>query len=100
MSSYSQADSRQAIERLMNEIRDVFLHEQCSSVPNETVQAFVGLALKLYVCKLNESPDMLPFAEQHDISATDAVIAVSRMLKQVDVQIFELAMWQTMGTVK
>lgn len=99
MSSYNQADLKN-INVFIQEIEKAIDQRKLDSISNEWVQKIFALAMQMYVLKLNENPEMLPFVDQDSVSATDAVITISRILKQVDIQVFELAMWQTMGTLK
>jgi hypothetical protein len=99
MSPYNGSNDHD-LQMFIQEMHSLIDGGQLEFVSGETVQALFGLAMKMYIQKLEQCPHLPPFAEGHAVSATDAVIAVSKILKQVDLQVFELAMWQTMGTVK
>jgi len=69
-----------------------------TTISTEQVQELLCLAIKLYINKLDEESQLPPFPPSSSITATEALITVSRILKQINVEVFELAMWQNMGT--
>ena len=73
---------------------------ELESMSNEELQQLFGLVLKQYVSRLNDNPGMRPFAEDSIITATEAVITVTRILKHVNLEVFELGMWQTLGSIR
>ena len=59
------------------------------------IQALLARAVKLYAerAAVNDTP--LPaFPDGAQVTATDAVVTITAMLKAVNVQLFELGMWQ------
>ena len=59
------------------------------------IQALLARAVKLYAERIAASDDPLPaFPEGADITATDVVVTTTAILKAVNVQLFELGMWQ------
>jgi hypothetical protein len=59
------------------------------------IQVLLARAVKLYAERVAASDDPLPaFPEGADITATDAVVTTTAILKAVNVQLFELGMWQ------
>ena len=100
----SSPNSVQELQSGLNELSESirWLQEngEMSALPDETVQQLFSLALKLYTSRLNDNPGLLPFPDERSVTPTEAVIAVTRILKQADVQVFELAMWQTMGSIR
>lgn len=60
------------------------------------IQAMLARAVKLYAERAADRDEALPaFDGNAKVTATDAVVAVSAILKAVNVQLFELGMWQT-----
>lgn len=65
-------------------------------VPDETIQRLMTSAVKLYVAKMEGGSHILPFTEG-EVTATEVAVAASEMLKAVEVEVFELGMWQVWG---
>ena len=59
------------------------------------IQALLARAVKLYAERAaTREPPLPAFPEAADVTATDAVVATTAILKAVNVQLFELGMWQ------
>ena len=59
------------------------------------IQALLARAVKLYAERVTASDTPLPaFPDGAEVTATDAVVTITAMLKAVTVQLFELGMWQ------
>jgi hypothetical protein len=59
------------------------------------IQALLARAVKLYAERVSASDAPLAaFPPDAQITATDAVVATTAILKAVNVQLFELGMWQ------
>jgi hypothetical protein len=59
------------------------------------IQALLARAVKLYAERVASRDTPLPaFPERADVTATDAVVTTTAILKAVNVQLFELGMWQ------
>jgi hypothetical protein len=63
--------------------------------PMEDVQKLLALAVRLYVANYHAGQEIPIFRQGHGVSATDVMIACTRMLEAVNVQLFELGMFQT-----
>ena len=62
---------------------------------DDEIQALLARAVKLYAERIAASDDPLPaFPEGVEVTATDAVVTTTAILKAVNVQLFELGMWQ------
>ncbi len=59
------------------------------------IQALLARAVRLYAERAAASDTPLPaFPADAQITATDAVVTTTAILKAVNVQLFELGMWQ------
>lgn len=61
------------------------------------VQTALADALRAYADHRIAGERFAPFADGDVVTATQVVVACSEMLKAVDVEIFELAMWEVYG---
>jgi hypothetical protein len=59
------------------------------------IQALLARAVRLYAERVAVRDTPLPaFPEGAEVTATDAVVTTTAILKAVNVQLFELGMWQ------
>lgn len=58
------------------------------------IQAMLARAVRLYAERVQSGGVLPAFPPDSPVTATDAMIAVSAVLKAVNVQLFELGMWQ------
>jgi len=59
------------------------------------IQALLARAVKLYADRVGARDEPLAaFPQGAQITATDAVVTTTAILKAVNVQLFELGMWQ------
>jgi len=59
------------------------------------IQALLARAVKLYAERVATRETPLPaFPEAAEVTATDAVVTTTAILRAVNVQLFELGMWQ------
>ena len=59
------------------------------------IQALLARAVKLHAERVAANDTPLPaFPDGAEVTATDAVVTITAMLKAVNVQLFELGMWQ------
>jgi hypothetical protein len=69
-----------------------------SLAPPEIVQKVLELGTRLYSAEIQSGRKLPAFAQGHGASATDVMITTTAMLKSVNVQLFELGMWQMWAT--
>jgi hypothetical protein len=67
-----------------------------SDTPSDAeIQALLARAVRLYAERVAARDEPLAaFPEGAQITATDAVVTTTAILKAVNVQVFELGMWQ------
>ena len=70
--------------------------EAADQVPGEALQQLMTAAVRLYVARLEAQPNLSPFIEEN-ITATEVAVTVTKMLKAVEMEVFELGMWQVWG---
>ena len=69
--------------------------ENQSAVEDADLQNILAAAVRLYAARADERA-VDPFGPRHNVTANDVMIAVTEMLRAVNVQVFELSMWQSM----
>jgi hypothetical protein len=66
------------------------------SLSDAQLQALLAAAVKNYAARSEASDDPLPaLSADSGVTATEAMLVVSAILKAVNVQVFELGMWQS-----
>jgi hypothetical protein len=65
--------------------------------PNDAeIQTMLAQAVRLYAERAAEAEGALPaFPPDASMTATEVMVTVTAMLKAVNLQVFELGMWQT-----
>ena len=64
-------------------------------IPNEIVQEGFTAMVRLYSVKFQLGERWEPFAEDSMVPATSAMIMCTTMMRAVNVEVFELGMWQS-----
>lgn len=70
--------------------------QSADGLSDDDVQTLLGTAVRLYAQRAGERDEPLAAfaAEDAGVTATDAMLAVTAILKAVNVATFELGMWQ------
>jgi hypothetical protein len=71
-----------------------------SELPVESVQRLLAAATRAYVAHREAGARVAPFAVPEGaapMTATEAVATASEMLRALDIEVFELALWQSQG---
>ena len=69
--------------------------KQGETMPDELVQQGLTALVRLYTVKFQLGERWPPFAEGNPVPATAVMIMATAMLRDVNVEIFELGMWQS-----
>jgi hypothetical protein len=64
-------------------------------IPNEIVQEGFTAMVRLYSVKFQLGERWEPFSEDSMVPATSAMIMCTTMMRAVNVEVFELGMWQS-----
>jgi len=80
-------------------LTDKLLAEDAASrVPDVALQQLMTAAVKLYVAGAETRTHQLPPFAEGDVTATEVAVAATSMLKAVEMEVFELGMWQVWGS--
>jgi hypothetical protein len=66
-----------------------------ASIADAELQDLLAAAVRLYAAKADERA-VAAFRPGQGVTANDVMITATEMLRAVDVQVFELSLWQTM----
>jgi len=79
----------------VRDARDFIAGLNAGALDDADVQALLAAAVRLYAERMEEREEPLAaFASDAGITATQAMVTITAMLKAVNVQLFELGMWQ------
>ena len=74
------------------------LHDEISQaelhLSDAEIQSMLATAVKMFAGRAAEREGALPAFGPQDANATEVMVAVTAMMKAVNVQVFELGMWQ------
>jgi hypothetical protein len=59
------------------------------------VQELLARAVRLYAERAEERGGLSAFPSEQSVTATEVMVTVTAMLKAVNLQVFELGMWQS-----
>ncbi|WP_338608675.1 hypothetical protein V6617_01805 [Pelagibacterium nitratireducens] len=77
----------------------VALGDEDARISGERLAALISGATRCYVQRLQRGDEYFsPFHPDTEITATEAMILSTEVLKSADLQLFELGMWQAMGS--
>ena len=65
-----------------------------ADVTEQNIQQIMTAAVQLYAAKVTNDGDF-PAVSRGTITATDAMITTTALLRAVNVQVFELGLWQS-----
>lgn len=88
--------SAEALAGQLNELADqVVGSPRVEQIPEEAVRHLLSEAVRLYAAKVEDGARFSPLAQE--VTATDVAVTASAMLKAVEMEVFELGMWQVWG---
>ena len=61
------------------------------------MQKLTATLIKIYVSKLRDGKEIPPVAAA-ELSSTEAAVFVDRLLKQMDIELFEMQIWRNLGS--
>jgi hypothetical protein len=98
-SSRRPADFASDLEQLLSELEDGIADGTAyDRLSDSDVQRLLAAATKLYVGVLERRGQLPPFPSGPlVVTPTDAAATASEMLRALQIEVFELGMWQTRG---
>lgn len=96
MSSPTSAVTLDQSEALRAACAAIGAANSAEGLSDSDIQTLLGAAVRLYAQRAGERDEPLPAfsAETARVTATDAMLATTAILKAVNVATFELGMWQ------
>lgn len=66
------------------------------AISDEDLRAALAGLIRVFGDRASEAPKMLPFPDGHDVTATEAMVSVTAILRALNLQLFELGLWQNL----
>jgi len=63
------------------------------AISDDELRRVLTAAVKIYAAKAEDAEIEIPPFDKHDVTATEAVTAVCAMIRAVDLNLFDVAMW-------
>lgn len=63
------------------------------AISDDALRRVIAAAVKIYAAKAEKAEREIPPFDKHDVTATEAVTAVCAMIRAVDLNLFDVAMW-------
>jgi hypothetical protein len=86
--------SEQAL-KLAAELERGLIEGRTDVASREALQQLMAAICKTYSLQAQGGDPSLPLTRRSGVSATDVMITTSALLRAVDLQVFELGMWQS-----
>src|SRR2546430_2125772 len=92
----SYADLARSIAEVREGLRRLAGSEPIEAIPNETVQSLLTMGVQLYWAKRHAGQELVPLLED-EVTATEVAVTTVDMVKAVQLELFEVAMWNSWG---
>ncbi len=76
-------------------VQSLLRPENFAKLSNEELVQLFQASLKLFAQRFQTSEIDTPFSNAADVTATDVAITCTAMLEAVNIQVFELGLWQS-----
>ena len=92
----SRGIGRAALEIYAAEGADVAFFSRKQAQVDETVRSLLTMGVQLYYAKRTSGAKFPPLMEE-DVTASEVAVAVADMVKAVQIELFEVALWNSFG---
>ena len=80
---------------ILKAVEAVLGHDGASRVPPEAIQNLIAAGCRAYAARIEAGDSFPPVPNRGPVTSTDVMVTVSALLKAVDLNTFELGMWQS-----
>jgi hypothetical protein len=89
-----------AAENLLDLLETVDEQNVTERISDDVIQRLAGRMIHIYAMKMSSSErrDVEPPVKKNHTTATEAAIFVDRLLQVVDLELFEIQMWRSLGS--
>lgn len=94
VSSY--ADLAERVTELRDGLERLAGSEDLEAMPDQAVRSLLTMGVQLYYAKRTAGAQFPPLSED-DVTASEVAVAVADMVKAVQIELFEVALWNSFG---
>ena len=91
----SNAETSAEATRLAAELERALAEGRLDAITPEALQAVIAAVCRTYSAHVEAGSAFLPLPSQNRVMDTDVMVMASALLKAVNLQVFELGMWQS-----
>ena len=88
-------DPSAAALRLAADLERALAEGRADVLTPEALQALVAALCRIYSARAEAGEQFLPLPERSQVMDTDVMVMASALLRAVNLQVFELGMWQS-----
>ena len=88
-------DASAAALRLAADLERALAGGRTDAVTTEALQVLIAAAVRVYSARIEAHEDILPLPDRSQVMDTDVMVMASALLRAVNLQVFELGMWQS-----
>jgi hypothetical protein len=83
-------------EEISNAIRVISALPPDSDLPHEQLQEAMAALIRIFGARADADRKLLPVAGPNSCTATDAMLTVTTLMRALNLQFFELGLWQAL----
>ena len=91
----SNAETSAEATKLAAELERALAEGRLDAITPEALQAVIAAVCRTYSAHVEAGSAFLPLPGQNRVMDTDVMVMASALLKAVNLQVFELGMWQS-----
>jgi hypothetical protein len=91
----SNADRSAEAVKLAAELERALAEGRLDAITPEALQAVIAAVCRTYSAHVEAGQTFLPLPAQNRVMDTDVMVMASALLRAVNLQVFELGMWQS-----
>ncbi len=89
------ADPSAAALRLAADLERALAEGRADVLTEEALQALVAAACRIYSARVEAGQKFMPLPDRSPVMDTDVMVMASALLRAVNLEVFELGMWQS-----
>jgi hypothetical protein len=89
------AESSAGALRLAADLERALAEGRLDALTPDALQALVAAACRIYSARIEAGEQFPPLPERSQVMDTDVMVMASALLRAVNLQVFELGMWQS-----
>ena len=89
------AEASETALRLAADLERALAEGRADTLSQEALQALIAAACRLYSARTEAGEEFLPLPGRSQVMDTDVMVMASSLLRAVNLQVFELGMWQS-----